>query len=174
MIIIREVQPSDFKDLFECYSSYYNEFKENPTLGLPSFATEPSISQDLDWFSGLCRKVAEGNAVAIVAEIDSHAVGLCEVDRVLPSPEVSHRGVLGIAIRREQRGRGAGTAMLERTIQECRKGGKFEIIELSVFSNNDTAKRLYRKFNFKTIGVRPRAIKRDGNYLDEDIMILIL
>jgi ribosomal protein S18 acetylase RimI-like enzyme len=173
MIVVREVQPSDFKDLFECYSSYHDEFKENPALGLPSFATEPSMSQDLDWFSGLCRKAAEGNAVAMVAEVDSHVVGLCEVGRVLPSPEASHRGVLGIAIRKEHRGRGVGTAMLERTIQECKKR-KFEVIELSVFSNNYTAKRLYEKFNFKTIGVRPRAIKRDGSYLDEDIMILVL
>ncbi len=90
MIVVREVQPSDFKDLFLCYYSHQDELKENPTLGLPSFATEPSMSQDLDWFSSLCRKVAEGSAVAIVAEVDSRVVGLCEVDRVLPSVEVSH------------------------------------------------------------------------------------
>ncbi len=46
-----------------------------------------------------------------------------------------------MAIRKEDRGRGLGTAILEQTLQKCR--GKFEIIELSVFSNNDDAKRLY-------------------------------
>ena len=172
MIVIRELQPSDFKDLFECYSSYYNELKENPTLGLPSFPTEPSMNQDLDWFSNLCRKVALGNTVAIVVEVDSHVVGLCEVGRVLASPEVSHRGILGMAIRREHRGKGLGSAMLKLTLEKCK--GKFEVIELSVFSNNDAAKRLYEKFHFKPIGVRPRAIKRGDSYFDEDIMILVL
>jgi ribosomal protein S18 acetylase RimI-like enzyme len=172
VLIVREVRPSDFNDLVECYYSYYDEYDENPTLGLPRPASKPSINVELDWFSNLCRRVSEGNAVATVAEFDSHAVGLCEVTRVLGSPEVSHRGDLGIAIRKEYRGRGIGTALLERTIQECK--GRFEAIELMVFSNNDKAKRLYEKFGFKPIGVRPRAIKRGEGYLDEDLMILFL
>jgi RimJ/RimL family protein N-acetyltransferase len=172
MIVVRDLQPSDFKDLVECYSSYQEELKENPALGIPSFSMEPSMHRDLHWFSGLCKKVAEGNAVVVVGEADSHVVGHCEVDRILHSPEMSHQGILGMAVRKEHRGRGVGTAMLELALQKCE--GKFETLELSVFSTNDGAKRLYERFRFKSIGVKPRAIKRNGAYIDEEIMVLIL
>jgi RimJ/RimL family protein N-acetyltransferase len=172
MVAVRDLQPSDFNDLVECYSSYQEELKENPALGIPSFATEPSMHRDLHWFSGLCRKVAEGNTVVIVAEVDSQVVGHCEVDRVLHSPEMSHQGILGMAIRKEHRGKGVGTAMLELALQKCK--GKFETIELSVFSTNDRAKKLYQRFHFESIGVKPRAIKRNGAYIGEEIMVLIL
>jgi ribosomal protein S18 acetylase RimI-like enzyme len=97
---------------------------------------------------------------------------MCEVSRALPSPEVAHRGNLGLAIRKEHREKGVGTALLKFTLDKCK--GKFEIVELSVFSSNDAAKRLYSKFGFKAIGVRPRSIKRGDGYIDEDIMILTL
>jgi RimJ/RimL family protein N-acetyltransferase len=116
--------------------------------------------------------VAEGNTVVVVAEVDSQVVGHCEVDRVLHSPEMSHQGILGMAIRKEHRGNGVGTAMLGLALQKCK--GKFETIELSVFSTNDRAKKLYERFHFESIGVKPRAIKRNGAYIGEEIMVLTL
>jgi RimJ/RimL family protein N-acetyltransferase len=172
MLIVREVQPTYLEDLFECYNSYYEELKENAALGLPASAGKPTMSGELEWFSSLSKKIAEGNTIAIVAEVGSHVVGMCEVSRALPSPEVAHRGNLGLAIRKEHREKGVGTALLKFTLDKCK--GKFEIVELSVFSSNDAAKRLYSKFGFKAIGVRPRSIKRGDGYIDEDIMILTL
>jgi len=156
----------------ECYYSYYDEIKENPTLGLTLFADRPSLSSELDWFAQNYKKMADGDGVFMVAEVDSHVVGVCEVERVTYNPEVSHRGELGLAIRKEYRGKGVGTALLGQTLERCK--GKFEIIQLSVFSINQMAKSLYEKFHFKSIGVRPRSIKRGDRYFDEDIMILVL
>lgn len=72
----------------------------------------------------------------------------------------------------EHRGTGIGTALLERTLREARS--KFEVVYLSAFSDNDGAKRLYRKFGFSVCGLLPRSVKRAGRYYDEERMALVL
>ena len=62
--------------------------------------------------------------------------------------------------------------LLSETLKRCK--GKFEIIELSVFTTNEVAKKLYRKFGFTTFGTRLRSIKRDETYIDEELMYLKL
>jgi RimJ/RimL family protein N-acetyltransferase len=50
--------------------------------------------------------------------------------------------------------------------------GTFEIIDISVFSTDDAAKKLYTKFGFKPYGFLPRSTKRGYEYIDEDLMYL--
>ena len=170
-MIIRDLKPSDFDDIVNNLYSYYEEVSENPELGLVLFNTKPSISYELEWFSNLYKGIAAGNNVAVVAEVDSHAVGLCIVHGRLPDSEISHGAELGIALRKEYRGRGIGTPLLREALERCR--GKFETVELAVLTNN-RAKKLYEKFGFKIIGTRQRAIKRGNRYFDEYVMILTL
>ena len=141
-------------------------------MGVGLLSSKPSVSHELEWFAQVYRKISDGDAILLVAEADSHVVGSCQVTRVGPGSLHSHRGDLSIAIRRDYRGKGIGTALLEQTIQRCR--GKFEALELTVFSNNLTAKKLYEKFGFEPIGVRPRAVKRGDAYFDEELMTLAL
>jgi ribosomal protein S18 acetylase RimI-like enzyme len=61
---------------------------------------------------------------------------------------------------------------MRKTIEACR--GKFEVIVLSVFSNNYHAKTLYEKLGFKMYGQLPRGIKRGDQYIDEELMYLSL
>ncbi len=110
--------------------------------------------------------------MAYVAEVDGSVVGTCDVDRRSARTELSHVAVLGIAIRKEFRGRGIGQNLMRKTIEACR--GKFEVIVLSVFSNNYPAKTLYEKLGFKMYGQLPRGIKRGDQYIDEELMYLSL
>jgi ribosomal protein S18 acetylase RimI-like enzyme len=152
--------------------SYYDELEDNPGLGVALLSGRPSVSHELGWFAQIYEKVTNGDAVLLVAEVDSRIMGSCQVTRVSPGSLKSHRGELSIGIRKDHRGKGIGAALLEQAVERCR--GKFEAIELTVFSNNQAAKGLYEKFGFKLIGVRPRAIKRGSTYFDEDMMILTL
>lgn len=172
MTTIREVRPSDFQDLINNYYSYYDELKENPDLGLGFFNSKPPMAEELDWISKFYKGLDEGNVIATVAEIDSKVVGMCEVSRLHPNSEVSHRGELGIAIVKEHRGKGIGTTLIEKTLEKCK--GKFEIVELSVFSSNQRAKKLYEKFGFEVIGSHSRAVKRGDVYHDDYLMSLRL
>ena len=56
----------------------------------------------------------------------------------------------------------------------AKRTGTVSRIELSVFERNQRAVQLYRKFGFEVEGRRRRAIFRDGEYLDDLIMALLL
>jgi RimJ/RimL family protein N-acetyltransferase len=171
-LIIRDLRATDFEDLCNYYYEFYDEIEENPDLGITLFQSKPTLADELDWFARLFKAVQEGKDVAFVAEENGRVVGLCEVASLLKDHEVSHRGELGISLKKEFRGRGIGRALLRRTLEACT--GKFEIIELWVFSTNAVAKSLYAEFGFKSSGRRPRAVKRRGKYIDEEYMYLVL
>jgi RimJ/RimL family protein N-acetyltransferase len=72
--------------------------------------------------------------------------------------------------REDIEGRGIGLALTKDCLDRCK--GKFEIIRLEVFSVNRVAKKLYKNLGLKTYGVLPRAVKRSGEYYDEELMYL--
>lgn len=49
-----------------------------------------------------------------------------------------------------------------------------EILNLTVTSNNLSAKGLYESLGFICYGTEPKAMKVGDEYLDEDLMILML
>ena len=169
-LVTRDLRPSDFTGLVDNYYRFYDEVKENPSFGIVLYHMKPSLSDELDWFSGLYRRVVDGDVVATVAEMDSRVIGFCEVSRFQPGSDVSHRAGLGIHVNKDYRSKGVGTTLMRETLQKCK--GKFEIIELSVLTANIPAKKLYGKFGFKTFGARPRSIKRGDKYFDEELMRL--
>lgn len=172
LITYRDVIPEDYSSLSANFSSYIDELDENPNLGLVLRKEKPTPAEELRWFSGFYDGFEKGNVVATAAvEENAGAVGLCDVGRTFPGSYSSHRGELGITVRKEYRGKGVGTELLRQTIEKCR--GKFEVIELRVFSINP-ARKLYEKFGFRTYGHDPFGVYRSGRYFEEDLMYLKL
>jgi RimJ/RimL family protein N-acetyltransferase len=172
--IIRDVRWSDFDDLREVYYRLYEERDRGEPIGITLFSERPSLADEVAWFAGAYRRALDGESVMSVAEIDGHAVGNCTVNRASPSPlsETSHVGVLGILVDAPYRGRGVGSALLRHALDRCR--GKFEVVRLTVFSMNERAQRLYRRFGFVHSGHQPRAVRRGSTYYDEEEMVLLL
>ncbi len=171
-ITIRELKSSDLYKMTEYYNRFYDEVKENPEFGLTLFDKKPSLLDGMGWFLGFQKACAEGNSVGLIAVEEDDMVGFCQVERRRPKSPVSHRGDFGISVRKEYRGRGIGTMLLRNMIERCR--GSFEILELEVLAGNRVARHLYEKFGFKSYGLRPLAIKRNGRYIDEELMYLRL
>jgi len=171
-LVIRELIRSDFESLVDTYDSLFPEVEKDPSFGLTLSNEMTSISEEQEWFSKTLKDMETGNRVAMVTEVDSRAVGLCEVVRVKPRSPLDHRGDFGIFVRREFRGKGIGGELARRTLQKCK--GRFEIVELTGLTSNEIARKLYRNLGFEPIGVRPRAVKRAGRYFDEELMQLIL
>jgi len=58
----------------------------------------------------------------------------------------------------------------DEAIREIKKQKGLEKISLTVFSTNEAAINLYRKFGFQIEGISKRQYKIEGKYVDETIM----
>jgi len=84
---------------------------------------------------------------------------------------VSHRGNLGLAVVREWREQGVGTALLQAFLEWAESNPAIEKVCLDVFAINERAIRLYKKLGFTEEGRRSRDIKRGpDDYVDTVMM----
>jgi ribosomal protein S18 acetylase RimI-like enzyme len=172
--VIRELRWTDFDDLRDTYFQLYEEREVDPEIGISLFRTRPSHADEVRWFTDMFRDVLSGTSIVAIAERDGHAVGSCVVRRVGPAEEseLAHYGVLGIVVRKADRGSGIGRALLVRILEGCR--GKFELVRLQVFATNVRARELYGQFGFVRVGTVPAAVRRGDRYLDVVEMVLDL
>ena len=86
-----------------------------------------------------------------------------------------HRGTIwGMYVPIEEQGKGIGRALLARALELARALPGLEQVELQVVTRNMRARGLYGSFGFATYGTEPRALFVDGEYLDEEHMVLFL
>jgi RimJ/RimL family protein N-acetyltransferase len=109
-----------------------------------------------------------------VAVVGERVVGLCDVHPTAP-PRIAaqqHVVTLGMLLSPEYRGQGLGERLLAPTIAACK--GNWERIELSVYSHNERAHKLYLHCGFVEEGRRRNAWKLDGVTSDIIDMALYL
>src|SRR5207244_1977300 len=98
----------------------------------------------------------DGTLVAVVAD---EIVGSLHI-------ELSRHGFgeIGMAVAREWRGRGVGSALLAAAIEWSRERGLHKL-SLAVFAHNAAAITLYRKFGFVEEGRRVKQYRRQSGEL---------
>ncbi|MFC7391449.1 GNAT family N-acetyltransferase [Scopulibacillus cellulosilyticus] len=74
----------------------------------------------------------------------------------------------------EKRREGIGKALMKEAIKKAKSFKYIEQINLSVVSSNKIAKGIYLSMGFKVFGTEMRALKHNGDYFDEDLMVLFL
>jgi len=85
----------------------------------------------------------------------------------------AHRGdLIQMYVRPEARGTGAAMALVQTVIAHA--ATVVEQLHLSVTTDNTPAIRLYEKAGFTIYGTEPRALKVDGRYIDEHLMVRFL
>ncbi|MVO98416.1 GNAT family N-acetyltransferase [Paenibacillus lutrae] len=90
-------------------------------------------------------------------------------------PKTIHKGnVYGMYIAPEMRGNGLGRSLMLQLISKAREHEGLEQINLTVVSDNDSAKKLYKSLGFEVYGIEQNALKFNGHYLNEDLMVLKL
>ena len=112
-------------------------------------------------------ELRSSDAVQVVADVDGSLVGWCDIAR-LPFEGMQHVGRLGMGVKRDFRGRGIGRQLLEAALLRG-FGGRFERIELEVFSSNEKAVQLYESYGFLFEGKKRAARKLDG--MCDDLLI---
>lgn len=114
------------------------------------------------------------DAFYIGAFEDGSLVGMVGYYRE-PRLKTRHNGlIVGMYVTPEQRGRGVGKQLVAEAIAQARIIPGLEHLLLAVVTTNIAARRLYRSLGFEMYGVQPRALKQDGQYWDEELMILRL
>ena len=115
-------------------------------------ATEPPV--DIDTRAASWR--LEGTYVAVA---DEEVVGSVHI-----AVNRFGFGEIGMAVAREWRGRGVGSALLAAAI-EWSRGQSLHKLSLSVFPHNNAGIALYRKFGFVEEGRRVKQIRRQSGEL---------
>ncbi len=111
---------------------------------------------------------AEG-AYFILACVDQEVVG--QLGLHFPnSPRRRHVGQLGMAVRDDWQGKGIGTALMQAAIDLADRWLNLRRLELEVYTDNEPAVRLYKKFGFVVEGTLVEFAFRDGQYVDAYMM----
>jgi RimJ/RimL family protein N-acetyltransferase len=81
----------------------------------------------------------------------------------------AHKAMLwGMYVRLNARNMGVGRRLAEAVIGFARE--HVEVLQLTVVSENEPARRLYASLGFVEYGIERKALKQDGRYYDEILM----
>jgi L-phenylalanine/L-methionine N-acetyltransferase len=152
-VAIRKAEPSDAEAIWKCYTS---PMVVRNTLQLPYRSLE-SVRE-------LLTKSGEGQ-YTLVAVADGEVVGVIGL-HTSSRPRVNHRGEIGMMVRDDWQGKGVGKAMMQAVVDLADKWLNLTRIELTVFTDNEPAIALYRKFGFEIEGTLRKHSFRDGEFVD--------
>jgi ribosomal protein S18 acetylase RimI-like enzyme len=89
--------------------------------------------------------------------------------------KIRHRAnIFAMYVTPKNRGLGVGKALMEEAINKAKTIEAIEKINLSVMANNQKAKSLYTKLDFKVFGFEENALKVNGIYFHDEHMVLHL
>ncbi len=109
-------------------------------------------------------KLISNNWPVYYAIKNSEVIGWVDIS-LSSNPRLNHRGHLGLGIVKEFRGQGIGSQLLLQSLKHAKEIG-LEKVELSVYTSNTAAIKLYKKFGFNEIGVIKNYRKLNDKYFD--------
>jgi len=128
---------------------------------------ERESAQPLSWF-----EAAIGHADVFGAFLDGKLAGIAGFSTQEGSKQ-AHKGLLwAMYVRDTARGAGLGKQLVAAVLDHAR--GRVEMVQLTVVSENVAAHRLYGAMGFVEYGYEKRALKQDGRYYDEFLMVKFL
>ena len=137
-ITIRHAEPADAPALRDLYAM---PNAQAGTLQLPY----PTL--------GVWQKRLEsGSVVALVAEVDGLLVGQLSL-HMEPNPRRKHVACIGMGVRDDWAGKGVGSALLGAALEMADNWLNLQRVELTVYTDNQGALALYRKYGFVEEGL---------------------
>ena len=103
---------------------------------------------------------------ALVACAEGEVVAMAGLHLYPKSPRRRHVGYIGMAVHDKCHARGIGTALMNAIIELADNWLNLARLELNVWTDNEPALRLYKKFGFEIEGTQRKYAFRDGAYVD--------
>jgi RimJ/RimL family protein N-acetyltransferase len=139
--------------------------QKNPEAFGSTFAKENA--QPLPWFEPVLARAAIFGAF-----LDGTLAGIAAYG-VQESTKQAHKALLwSMYVRATARNVGLGKRLVAAVLDHAR--GRVEQVQLSVVSENESARRLYAALGFVEYGYEKRALRQDGRYYDEVLMVKFL
>jgi putative acetyltransferase len=157
-ISIRRAEPTDFEAMRQIFAGPKVVWG---TLQLP-FPSAETWRKRLD-------ETPEGT-FRLVACLETEVVGQLDIHTFPHHPRRRHVGQIGMAVRDDFQGQGVGTALLQAAVDVADKWLNLLRLELEVYTDNEPALRLYKKFGFVIEGTLVRYAYRAGQYIDVYMM----
>ncbi|MEK7324874.1 MAG: GNAT family N-acetyltransferase [Chloroflexota bacterium] len=156
-ITIRRAEPGDYEAVRQIFSGPKAVWG---TLQLPFPSAE-------SWRKRV--EPAEG-VFSLLACAENEVIGQLGLQTFPNAPRRRHVGQIGMAVRDDWQGKGAGTALMQAAVDLADKWLNLTRLELDVYTDNEPAIRLYKKFGFTIEGTLARFAFRDGQFVDAYMM----
>jgi putative acetyltransferase len=153
-ISIRRAEPSDYEAMQKIFAGPKVIWG---TLQLPF----PSVET---WRKRL-EQPPEG-AFELVACIGDELAGQVYMQTFPNGPRRRHVGQIGMSVRDDFQGQGVGTALMQAAVDLADNWLNLLRLELEVYTDNEPAVRLYKRFGFVIEGTLVRYAFRAGQYVD--------
>jgi putative acetyltransferase len=127
----------------------------------------PSVEE---WRKKLEPQATDQSGLHLVAVAGGNIIGSAGLHAVGISPRRRHVAGLGMTVAAEWQGRGIGTELMRRLLDWADNWFGYQRIELTVYTDNERALRLYCKFGFVHEGTHRAYALRNGVYADVHAM----
>ena len=167
------VRPLNENDAHPFQSLRLKGLQEHPEAFASTYERE--VDYSMEFVANRLRRTAESSSsFTLGAFRQEELLGLVGFYRKTGEKE-QHRGhIWGMYVRHDEQGKGIGKALLANAIERAESLPGVKQIELAVVTRNRPAMSLYASLGFASCGIDPRALFVDGEYLDEERMVLIL
>lgn len=155
---IRAAAPADFEAVTKLFAG---PKAVHGTLQLPYPSPET-------WRKRLSEP--EPGLVALVACHEAELVGMIGLHTHPDRPRRRHAAELGMTVRDDWQGKGAGTALMKAALDLADNWLGLTRIELTVFTDNEPGVKLYQKFGFEIEGTQRQYALRDSRFIDAYLM----
>ncbi len=151
---IRRAEPTDAEAMRQIFSGS-NAMRG--TLQLPFPSTEMWRKRLADPMDGTFN---------LLACVENEIVGQLGLHTFPHNPRRRHVGQVGMAVRDDWQGKGVGSALMSAAMDLADNWLNLSRIELEVYTDNEHAISLYKKFGFVIEGTHIRFAYRDGQFVD--------
>lgn len=156
-VVIRRCEPSDAEAIYRIFQGPRAVWG---TLQMPY----PSLAI---WRT---RLEPRDDFYPYVALVENEVVGQLVIQTFSQRPRRKHVGTIGMCVRDDWQGKGVGSALMQAAVDVSDKWLNLTRLELEVFTDNELAIALYKKFNFEIEGTLRQHAFRDGKYVDSYFM----
>jgi putative acetyltransferase len=160
-ITVRRASPKD--------AAAYARLMNDPAV-FGGLLQMPYTDEEL-WRAKLVEGCAPGKPdLPLAAELNGEVVGSAGLHPVGLSMRRRHAMMLGISVAPEAQGQGVGSALMAAMCDYADRWAGALRLELNVYTDNERAIALYRKFGFVIEGTHRGYAMRDGAYVDSYTM----